>query len=86
MSKSRVLARLREMGLRPETISFYHTLDRDSGECVPSEDVEFGDCEICDEVGNLVDCTALGTDGKVYNFQALDTLVHGVLGKIAGAF
>lgn len=81
MSKSKVLARLKEMGLKPETISFY--CDKDGNEC---PDTTYADCEISGEVGMVVDCIALGTNGKVYSFQALDSLVGGALGKLAGAF
>lgn len=81
MSKSKVLAVLKEMGLKPGTISFY--VDKDGNE---QTDTEFGDCEICGVVGDLVSCTALGTNGKKYSFQALTALVHGPLGKVAGAF
>jgi hypothetical protein len=86
MKRSEVLARLKEMGLRGETISFYSTYDREKDECVESPDTSFGDCEISSLVGNIVDCCALGDDGKIYNFQAGEWLVGGALGKIAGAF
>ena len=81
MSTKKILLALQEMGLQPNTISFY--CDRDGQE---SPDTEFGDCEISGIVGDLVDCTALGIDGKIYSFQAGTWLVHGSLGKIAGAF
>lgn len=81
MTKTNVLQRLKDMGLRGDTISFY--VDKDGNE---QSDVSFGDCEISGIVGNLVDCTALGEDGKVYSFQAGEWLVSGHLGKIAGAF
>lgn len=86
MKKSEVLARLAEMGLQGSTISFYSTYSREKGECVESPDTSFGDCEISGDVGDLVDCCALGDDGKIHNFQAGTWLVHTALGKIAGAF
>lgn len=84
MSTNQVLARLKEMGLRPESISFYSTYNGE--ECIESPDVSFADCEISGETGDIVDCCALGTDGKIHNFQAGEWLVGGPLGKIAGAF
>jgi hypothetical protein len=80
MSKSKVLVRLNEMGLRPETISFY--CDKDGNE---RPDTTFALCEISGEIGMVVDCIALGINGEVYSFRALDSLVGGVLGKLAGA-
>lgn len=86
MKKSEVLARLSEMGLQGSTVSFYSTYDADKGECIERPDTSFGDCEISGIVGQIVDCTALGDDGKVHNFQAGEWLVGGHLGRIAGAF
>jgi hypothetical protein len=86
MTKKQILKRLEEMGLLVDTISFHCVYNEDKDECEDDYDVEFGDCEISGEIGNLVSCTALGTDGKVYNFQALDSLVGGNLGSLAGAF
>ena len=80
MKKSHVIARLKEMGLRPETISFYSDVNGNE-----SPDTEYSECEISGKLGQVVDCTALGTNGKVYAFQALDDLVAGALGKVAGA-
>jgi hypothetical protein len=47
---------------------------------------EFGTCDLTGEEGMVVDCEALDTTGEVIQFQALDDLVHGELGSIAGAF
>lgn len=78
--------RLKEMGLNPDTISFYSTYNSDTKECEDSNDVEFGECEISGIVGNLVNCCASDTDGEIHNFQAGEWLVGGHLGKLAGAF
>jgi hypothetical protein len=74
------------MGLWGSTISFFSTYDAEKDECVESPDFSFGECDISGEKGNLVNCHALGDDGRIHNFQAGDWLVGGVLGRIAGAF
>ena len=67
-----------------DSISFYQQLDGD--ECVPSPDTEFGECDLTHESGTLVNCVALNHDGDLVEFQALESLVGGELGHIAGAF
>jgi hypothetical protein len=69
------------MSLRPETISFY--CDKDGNEC---PDTTFAHCEISGEIGMVVDCIALGTNGEIYSFRALDSLVGGALSKRYAAF
>lgn len=81
MTKFELIEVLKDMGLRLETFSFYSNLDG-----IESNDVEFETCDISGEKGNVVNCTALDNEGNAQSIKVLDSLVHGKLGKLAGAF
>ena len=72
---------LNDNNINQNSISFYS--DKDG---IDQNDVDFGVCDITNREGNLVTCTALTSDGDIVEFQALESLVSGALGKIAGAF
>lgn len=80
MTKNEVLEALNDMGVSPETISFYQDLE---GEQL---DTEFTYCEISGEQGDCVNCIALDEQGDVFQFMALESLVGSHLGSLAGAF
>ena len=67
------------------TLSFYVKLDS-RGDVIDSSDTEFGKCDVSRLTGALVNCVALTTDGgDAVQLQILETLVSGVVGKLAGA-
>lgn len=76
MTKSSLIELLKSECIRVETISFY----------VDDSEASFGTCDLTGERGNVVQCSALTIHGDVYHFEAGDWLVHGLLGKLAGAF
>lgn len=80
-----VRAWLASSGVNVHTISFYSVGGAVDGEAEEAE-AFFGTCEITGVRGNVVPCQALDADGELISFEAGDWLVHGVLGKLAGAF
>lgn len=63
------------------SISFYVSEDSENeGESF------FGLCELSGMKGDVVSCRALDTEGNLVRFNAGTWLVHGALGKLAGAF
>ena len=66
---------IKDCEINPNSISLY-----------VDQDTEFGTCDVTGEDGELVRCSALTNDGQFIEFEALDSLVGGELGKLAGAF
>jgi hypothetical protein len=50
------------------------------------QDTSYGRCDITGTHGIVHWCAALNNNGETVHFQALDSLVGGALGRIAGAF
>lgn len=93
-----VEAWIKDQGIDPKTISFYSMpaesctwldeLERDDDDDSPV-DVEghYGTCDITGIQGTVVPCMAcLKDSGEIIEFEALESLVGGPLGKLAGAF
>jgi hypothetical protein len=80
MTKQELLVALKELDIQANTISFY--TDTEGSELESS----FGTCDLSGERGDIVPCIALNSEGKVISFEAGTWLVHGHLGKLAGAF
>ena len=82
MTERQVAKILKEMGVRPETVSFYvHEEDPDV-----STEPFFGWCDISNVQGNVATCSALDTGGNVVFFDVGEWLIGGALGSLAGAF
>ena len=81
MKKSELIEELKNQGLQGSVFSFY--VDIDGNEM---SDCEFGTCELSSIRGDLVNCITLDTDGNVVSILVGTWLVHGHLGKLAGAF
>ena len=82
MNKKQVVELLVAMDINKDTISFCETLEGES------PDSEFSWCDITGVQGNVFNCTAcsISDPNLIVEFQALDTLIGGALGKAAGAF
>ena len=86
MKKSELIQALEDQGIQGSTISFYVSEEPDeNGEYSESESF-FGTCDLSGIKGDIVHCMALGKDGELIHFDAGTWLVHGHLGRIAGAF
>jgi hypothetical protein len=48
-------------------------------------DADYGRCDITGRQGTVHWCAALNNEGEIVHFQALDSLVGGALGRVAGA-
>ena len=68
--------------LNKDTISLYSCDDVDDGDI----EAYLGVCDITGKMGIVVPCQCLTTEGELYAFEALESLVGGSLGKLAGAF
>lgn len=72
---------LKDLGIEFNTISFYCTKDDDEAESF------FGTCDLTGIKGDIVPCIGIDSEtGKVVEFEVGTWLVHGKLGKLAGAF
>ncbi len=67
---------IKHNNINPDTISFY----------TDGDDTEFTVCDVTGQAGDCARCTALDMDGNTIEFDALDSIVGGELGRIAGAF
>lgn len=67
---------IKNNNINPATISLY----------VDGDDVYRADCDITWDTGKCGRCTALTFDGILIEFDALDAVIGGELGKVAGAF
>lgn len=90
MTKRELIQRLEELDIRPNTVSFYVATPEecdDEGDCTDGEsEAFFGTCDISGIRGDIVHCMALNSKNEVVRFDAGTWLVHGHLGKLAGAF
>ncbi|NJO65363.1 MAG: hypothetical protein HC836_46905 [Richelia sp. RM2_1_2] len=84
MTKLELIQELKDQGLQGSVFSFYSSIE--DGVATEMPDTEFGHCDLSGERGDLVNCTTLDTDGNIVNLQVGTWLVHGHLGKLAGAF
>jgi len=66
--------------------SFYSYYDEDTEECEDRPDTQFGVCDITGERCQIVQCTTLTGADRIINLDVDYELVHGVLGKLCGAF
>lgn len=83
--KADVLQMLKDLDIQASTISFYNVLTED-GEDAEDAEGYFGTCDLSGMQGDVVPCLALNSKGKIISFEAGTWLVHGILGKLAGAF
>ena len=81
MKKNELIEELKIQGLQGSVFSFYTDTE---GNELP--DTEFGTCELSGIRGDLVNCITLDTEGNVVSILVGTWLVHGHLGKLAGAF
>lgn len=81
MKRSELIEALDERGLRADTFSFY--VDAEGNE---QGDVSFGVCELSGVRGDLAGCVCLDTDDNLIFINVGTWLIHGHLGRLAGAF
>lgn len=83
MTRQELLAELKIQGIRANTISFYVA---EEGSDDDDSEAFFGTCDLSGIRGDVVHCMALDRNDEIVRFEAGTWLVHGYLGKLAGAF
>lgn len=72
---------LNDLGVRLNTVSFFCTKNNDEAEPF------FGTCDLTGIKGSVVPCIGIAQDSdEIVEFEVLESIVGGRLGKLAGAF